>query len=230
MAMSMTRIDDDTSKRDWVVFLYKEDISHGLSRLARHIMQEYPKKYVSSSGEQCNRDVVLVGILTGAVYFTVDLSRLLGFDHSVSFVRSSSYHNNQTSSNVAEITGLSESELTNLCNKDVIVLDELYDSGRTLHEVISYLKVYNPASIKTGVMFRKRKEDVKFPPPDYCALDNLPDVWYVGYGLDDCGTKRELTALYAVPKATGVAKTPDDIILESDKHRIDAQDNVVIIS
>lgn len=190
---------------EWRLILNHEEIKLGLINLAKRICEDYPK------GE-----IILVGILTGAVYFTVDLSRRLNIKHSVGFIKASSYGGNQISANVVEMSGLLGDELESIRNKHVIVLDELYDSGRTLHDIVSYLKEYEPISIKTCVMFRKNKENVKFAQPDYCGIDNLPDVWYVGYGLDDCGTKREYKELYAVPKSHGISRTNDDDILVSD--------------
>jgi hypoxanthine phosphoribosyltransferase len=194
-----------TCPSGWKLFLNRDDIKTGLSNLSKRICKDYPEE-----------NIVLVGVLTGAVYFTVDLSRMLRIQHSVGFIRASSYGNNQMSTNKIQMSGLLGDESESIRSKHVIVLDELYDSGRTLNDIVSYLRKYNPLSIKTCVMFRKHKEDVKFAPPDYCAIDNLPDVWYVGYGLDDCGAKREYEELYAVPKSHGISQTYDDIILVSE--------------
>jgi hypoxanthine phosphoribosyltransferase len=192
---------------DWKCAVNSYNINKALNNLADHISFDYS-----------NKTPVLIGILTGAVYFTVDLSRKLSIDHTLNFIRASSYYNTQMASNNVEITGLSTIELENLKGKDILVIDELYDSGHTLHEIVSYLNQFNPLSIRTCVMFRKRKDlssQNNFKLPDYCGIDNLPDVWYVGYGLDDCGTKRELLDLYAVPKIKGIPLSPDDIIFQS---------------
>lgn len=208
----------------WKLLVEKDTIDEALHNLSTQIIKEYAPN-----------EVILVGVLTGAAYFTIDLSRRLSFNHQVNLLRVSSYHNSQTSSDKVEITGLSHKELNNLSNKHILVLDELYDSGRTLHEVVSYLKCFNPMSIKTCVMFRKAKkldddaDKDKFDLPDYCGIDNLPDVWYVGYGLDDCGTKRQLTNLYAVPKLSGIPLTPDDSLFNDEEVYLQAIKQAQII-
>lgn len=193
---------------NWKILVSEDTINTALANLCSHIKRDFAEI------------LVIIGILNGAAYFLVDLSRGLrkfGFSHQVNFVRVSSYKDCQTAVDKSEITGLSNDELYALKDKHVLLVDELYDTGRTLHDVITYLDHFHPRSIRTCVMFRKNKPNIKYDLPQYCGIDNLPDVWYVGYGLDDLGTKRELTTLYAVPKAEGLSQTPDDRLFENEE-------------
>lgn len=213
----------------WKLLLDQNTIQQALINLSTHINKDY------STG-----NLILLGVLTGAAYFTVDLSRKLTVTHQVNFLRVSSYHDSQTASDTVNITGLSDKELDNLSTKHILILDELYDSGRTLHEVTSYLHQFNPLSIKTCVMFRKSKKskDITilnetqplYSNPDYCGIDNLPDVWYVGYGLYDCGTKREWNDLYAVPKSFGIPTNSDDLLFDEPNVYTSLLNNSKVIS
>lgn len=205
----------------WKIIIPEKIIHKALINLSETIANDYE-----------NKELLLVGVLTGAAYFTVDLSRRLNINHSINFIRSSSYKNSQISSDEVELTGLSEKDLSDLSHKHILVLDELYDSGRTLDEVVTYLKQFNPISINTCVMFRKHKKSsselISPHAPQYCGIDNLPDVWYVGYGLDDCETKRDYMNLYAVPKNSNIPLGPDDIIFNSDEHLNNMINNIII--
>lgn len=189
---------------NWRLIVHHDDIEKALIVLALKITKEY-----------LHKDVVLIGIFTGGAYFTIDLSRKLGISHSVQFIQASSYKNEQKASNKVNIIGLSWEEMCNLSGKHIIMVDELYDSGHTLHEIVEYFRKFQPLSISTCVMFRKQKPLNQYAPPNYCGIDNMPDVWFVGYGLDDQGTKREYLNLWGVPKAKGIDHSPDDVIFES---------------
>jgi len=194
--------------KSWRLIVHNNQIQSCLRQLAYKIDEDFSKK-----------EIILIGVLTGATYFLVDLSRSLSIPHTIHAIKVSSYGNKQTASEEISITGLSEDETCSFVDKHIIMIDELYDTGRTLHYVREYLQQFRPASVSSCVMFRKRKDSVKYKGPDYCCLDDLPDVWLVGYGLDDNGTKRGWTNLWAVPKPLGMIKSYDDELFESrDKH------------
>ena len=156
-----------------------------------------------------DQDVVVVCILKGAVYFFVDLKRKLTFPHSDYHIEASSYKNSQTQQEELEI--LSVINPDKFRGKKVILVDELYDNGRTLHNIklaIAERAQVPMADIFTCTAFRKNKTTL-YPAPDLCGL-TMPDVWLVGYGLDDRQKYRNLTELYACPKAPGLPETEDD--------------------
>lgn len=177
-------------------------IQRAVQRLAQDIDRDYDQ-----------RKLALVGILSGAAYFLVDLSRALRIEHTVHFIQAASYHQLEQGESVA-VHGLSEKEVAMLRDRDIVVVDELYDNGKTLDGIVTYLKtdLGIPADrIQTCVAFRKNKETTH-PPPNYCGVDRLPDVWMLGYGLDDNGTKRNWKSLHAMPKPPGFPVTPDETL------------------
>src|SRR3990167_2326938 len=188
-----------------VTILSKDTIKLTVKKLA----QEIDAAYEMSNDEP----LALVGILSGAAYFLVDLSRELTIPHSVHFIQAASYHNIHQEN--ITINGLPYKDLNSIKDRKIIVVDELYDNGKTLESVVTYLCMngIEESQVKTCVVFRKnRRGKCDHPPPDYCGVDNLPDVWFIGYGLDDNGTKRNLEQLIGVAKPSGVPVSEDEVI------------------
>ena len=160
------------------------------------------------------KNVIVVCILKGAVYFFTDLTRKLTIPHSCYFIEATSYHNNQTQSTNLSI--LSSINPDKFVDKHVVLLDELFDNGHTMFEIKKAIheKANVPLEmIYTCVAFIKGKT-TNYPPPDLFGIA-VPDVWLVGYGLDDCQEKRNWTNLYACPKSSGIPENTDDIIFKS---------------
>lgn len=129
----------------------------------------------------------LVGILKGAFIFLADLARQLSTSHSVDFMALSSYGNTATSTGqVRLIMDLREPIL----DKHVVIVEDIVDSGHTLHYLYRVLGEREPASLKTCVLVRKERESLDVP-LDYLGFD-IPDVWVVGYGLDYADKHRTL--------------------------------------
>lgn len=186
----------DTS--NWKPILTKDQIKLINHKLATHINNRFE-----------GQKVIVVCILKGAVYFHVHLTELLTVEHSQYFIEASSYHDAQTQSGQIEI--LSQIVPSKFANRKVILLDELYDNGSTLNNVkrkISELAFVDPDDIFTCTIFKKDKETDQ-PDPDLFGI-LVPNVWLVGYGLDDRQEKRNWTDLWAVPKADNIAPTEDD--------------------
>ena len=159
------------------------------------------------------------------MYFAVDLSRHLKHAHSLCFVSCSSYHNSQTQSEDVKIDAVNCSP-QKFDGKVVVIIDELFDNGLTLASVKKFFaeSMAVPADrLVSAVALRKLKEVNAHGAPDFCGIDNLPDLWFVGYGLDDCGTKRGWRGLWAIPKIPGVPQTPDDEIFSADQDHAQAK-------
>lgn len=185
----------------WKLVYTRDTIMDAVATVAAELDRDYAGK-----------DLVLVAILSGAAYFMVDLSRALSIPHRVHYIQGSSYDGVQQGD--VHIALLTNKDVSSMKDKHILLVDELYDNGKTLHEVARRITDEVPvASIKSCVTFRKRKEINTYAPPDYCGIDNIPDVWYVGYGLDDDGDKRSWLNLWGVPKPHGMALSPDDIAL-----------------
>ena len=122
----------------------------------------------------------MVGVLRGAFIFLADLSRRLTVPRRVDFIAVSTYGGaTETEGAVRLVMDLR----VNIAGRHVLVVEDIVDTGHTLHYLIGMLAARGPASIKSCALVRKlarRKVDVTV---DYLGFD-IPDVWAVGYGLD----------------------------------------------
>lgn len=204
----------------WKLILTPAQIKVGLNRCARFINEHF-----------ANTPIILVCILKGAVFFHVDLSRLLTIPHSHYFIEASSYHNKQTQSEEVQI--LSQINPEKFQGRHVILIDELFDNGTTMRNIKTIIHQRAKVDLNkifTCTVFKKRKVPVPISAdpnqhliPSIDSISSLdlygievPDVWLVGYGLDDQHEKRELTGLWACPKAPGVPESIDDKIFEDE--------------
>ncbi|MCJ7533405.1 MAG: hypoxanthine phosphoribosyltransferase [Anaerolineales bacterium] len=121
----------------------------------------------------------VVGILKGAFIFMADLCRQLTIPHLVDFMALSSYGKRASSTGAVRIVmDLRE----NIETKDVLIVEDILDTGQTLNYLMQTLSSRKPASLRTCVFLRKRP--YKSPMSlDYLGFE-IPDVWVVGYGLD----------------------------------------------
>ncbi len=179
---------------EWNILLTEDKITSKVSEMAGIIKSRL-----------AGRDVVLCAILKGATYFAVDLSRKLDaiqFNHSVYFVEASSYTGMTQNSTGVELLLSSRLIPEKFKDKTILLVDELFDNGLTMHTIREYLVStldIDESTIVTCVAFRKEKK-TKYRIPDIIGFDALPDVWYIGYGLDDNGKLRGLTDLWAKTK------------------------------
>lgn len=140
------------------------------------------------------REILLVMIMKGSLFLVADLVRALPIQVSIEFVSCSSYGAGGTKRGQLRINGIEQIEAQ---DKHVLLVDDIFDSGYTLHEVATRLQKMNPASLKTLVLLAK---DVprKVPyEPDY-VLFEIEDRFVVGYGLDYKERFRGLAGVYAL--------------------------------
>ncbi len=134
---------------------------------------------------------LFISILSGAFVFASDLMRQFRSDCEVGFVKLSSYSGTRSSGSVQTVMGL-EKELK---NRHLIVLEDIVDTGRTLHFFLDHLRQQEPASICT-VTFLRKPDAAEFPVQvDYVGFD-IGNEFVVGYGLDYEGIGRNLPGVY----------------------------------
>lgn len=151
------------------VMIKKEQINEMVKRIGAEISRDY-------AGEE----VLLICVLRGAFIFTADLIREINLPCSVDFMAVSSYGSSTESSGFVKI--VKDIEI-NIENKNVIVVEDIIDSGLTLKKLTNLLSTRNPKSIALCTAFDKpsrRKVDIEVK---YCGMQ-IPDEFVVGYGLD----------------------------------------------
>lgn len=138
-----------------------------------------------------DHEVTLVPILTGSVIFLADLMRHLPLRMRIRLISVSSYPGTSTTSKGVTIQSSLDSLGQDLQGQHVLLIDDILDSGRTLHAVRELLLQRNPAWVRTCVLLRKLRPEAMAFPVDYVCFD-IPDDFVVGYGLDFDGYYRNL--------------------------------------
>jgi hypoxanthine phosphoribosyltransferase len=143
------------------------------------------EKRVRELGEQITQDYQgktphLVGILKGATIFHADLVRTIDLGVSFDFIAVGSYGSStESSGEVRLLKDLDES----VEGKDVILVEDILDTGLTLHYLLQNLESRNPKSLKVAVLLNKPSRRVREVPVHYAGFE-IPDHFVVGYGLD----------------------------------------------
>lgn len=151
------------------------------------------QKKVEELGNQISfdyqdKDLICIGVLRGAIIFLADLARCIKVPMIIDFMAISSYGASTKSSGVVRILkDLDE----NVENKDILVVEDIVDTGLTLDYLIRMLKSRNPASIKVCTLLNKKERRQINVPIDYSGFD-IPDKFVVGYGLDFNGLYRNI--------------------------------------
>ncbi len=133
------------------------------------------------------RDLLVVALLTGTVPFLADLIRHITLPLRLDFMGVSSYGNNTAP---GELVFTKELRLE-AQNRDVLLVDDILDTGKTLHTVIDKLNALEPRSLKTCVLLEKKSRRAENVTADYVGFD-VPDAFVVGYGLDYAERYRNL--------------------------------------
>jgi hypoxanthine phosphoribosyltransferase len=160
------------------------------------ISSEQIHQRIKQLGEQINLDykdkqIVVIGILKGCFVFMADLIRTIERPLESEFIQASSYGNSTVSSGVVKF--LFPENLI-LKNKHVILLDDIIDTGLTLNEIISEIKLREPASLKICSLLVKNRNREFTHNIDYVGFE-IEDSFVVGYGLDYNGLYRNLPHL-----------------------------------
>lgn len=147
----------------------KEELEQRISEIAKQIEGEYKDK-----------EITLICILKGSAFFTVDLAKRINGNVKLEFIRVSSYIDGTESSGTVEMKlDLQDS----IEGKDVIIVEDIIDTGRTLSYLIDYMKTKNPKSMKLCTLLDKPERRIYNVKVDYTGFQ-IPDKFVVGYGLD----------------------------------------------
>lgn len=136
---------------------------------------------------------LFVSILSGAFIFASDLIRAFDDDCEVGFVKLRSYQGTRSSGDVQTVMGLEK----NLEGRPVIVVEDIVDTGRTLHFFLDHLRAQKPASLTTVTLLRK-PDAAEFPVAVDLVGFDIENRFVVGYGLDYDGLGRNLPGIYVL--------------------------------
>ena len=163
-------------------YLDEQKIQEAVGQIGRKIDQDY-----------IGKNPLFVCILSGSFMFTSDLVKNFTGECEITFVRLSSYHGTETTGNVKTLMGMVES----IENRDIIIVEDIVDTGNTLSKFLPEIEKLQPKSIKIVALLVKPdtlKDKVKV---DYLCFD-IPNDFIVGYGLDYDGLGRNLRDIYVI--------------------------------
>lgn len=174
------------------------------------LTEEQIKKRVSELAQQISRDfgdeeILAVGILKGAAVFFTDLLREMERSVKMNFMVLSSYGSSTKSTGAVRILYDLEEDIT---GKNVLIVEDIVDTGLTLHYLTATLKSRNPKSLKVCCLLDKlERRKIEFT-PDYIGF-RVPDVFLIGYGLDYAERYRNLKYIGVLkPEIYEKPKTP----------------------
>jgi hypoxanthine phosphoribosyltransferase len=151
---------------------------------------------ITELAAQLNKDYagkrpLFLSILNGSFLFTADLFKQITIEAEVSFIKLASYKGTSSTGNVITAIGLD----TNVKDRHIVILEDIIDTGKTLHHYLPQLDSMQPASVKIAVLLNK-KEALQYPVQvDYACFD-IPNKFVVGYGLDYDGLGRNSKDIY----------------------------------
>jgi len=162
------------------VLITEQQINEKIRELAKQVSDDYP--------EHGRDDIVMVGVLKGAVMFMTDLARALTVPVQLEFMAVSSYGSATSSSGVVRILKDLDRDIT---GRHVLIVEDIIDSGLTLSWLLKNLESRSPASLEVCSLLRK-PEAVKVEVPVRYVGFEIPNEFVVGYGLDFAERYRDL--------------------------------------
>lgn len=158
------------------VLISEEKINKRLDELTNQLMEEYK-----------GQDLMFLCILKGSIFFTVELAKRMKNNIQFEFIEVSSYENNESTGKIKlnkDITGSIE-------GKNVIIIEDIVDTGRTLCFLKEYLLQKNPKSLKICTLLDKPSRRIESIKADYIGF-TIENKFVIGYGLDDEQNYRNL--------------------------------------
>lgn len=161
-----------------------------------YLSEDIIQKRVQELAAAINRDYagkrpMFIAILNGSFMFASDLFKHLTIEAELCFIKLASYKGLKSSGNVVTSIGLED----DIFNKEIVIVEDIVDTGKTLHNFLPKLEHQQPKSLKIATLLHK-SEAIEYPLQlDYIGFD-IPNKFVVGYGLDYDGLGRNLKEIY----------------------------------
>ena len=169
--------------KEFRVSIPAEKIQETVLQIAKKINVDYAGKDVP----------LFISILNGSFMFTADLFKHIDFICEVTFLKLTSYKGTSTTGSVRQLIGVNEA----IAGRDVIVLEDIVDTGITLEQILGQLKSFEPASVRVATFLFKPEAYQKDLKIDYIGME-IPNDFIIGYGLDYDGLGRNLADIYTL--------------------------------
>lgn len=166
----------------FVPYLSQSEIETAIKRLAELINTDY-----------ANECPLFIAILNGSFMFAAELFKSISIPSEICFIKLASYKGTTSSGHIITSIGLD----TEIAGKHIIILEDIVDTGKTLHYFLPQLHNQQPLSLKIAALLHKPSATVYDVPLDYNCF-KIPDKFVIGYGLDYNGFGRNIPALYQI--------------------------------
>jgi hypoxanthine phosphoribosyltransferase len=168
---------------DFVPLISEAVVQERVRALGKQVSTQYQGK-----------NPLFVSVLSGAFIFAADLMREFEGDCEVNFVKIASYAGTQSTGNINTILGLEKSQIE---GRSIIVVEDIVDTGRTLHYFLETLQAQNPDSVEV-VAFLRKPDAMEYDIPIEKVGFDIENKFVVGYGLDYNGLGRNLKGIYVL--------------------------------
>jgi hypoxanthine phosphoribosyltransferase len=170
-----------------------EEIAKKVKELGCDISANYP----DLTGDN---PLVVISVLKGSFIFTADLIREIDLPVVVDFIGLQSYGDSTKSSGIVKIT---QDLSTQITGKNVLIVEDIVDTGLTLNYLTTILQARNPASIKVCTLLYKKSKSLSKKEPDYVAFV-VDDLFFIGYGLDSKQVSRNLRGIWKLDETSDI--------------------------
>lgn len=175
------------SSTDVDILIDSDTIRDRVAELARTIEKDYE-----------NRPLSLIGVMTGSLMILADLARSIRIPARIGVIQAGSYKGPVTEAGVLVVN---DTFVPDVAGRDVVILDDILDTGHTLSALVDLIAQRGPASIRTAVLLRKIGRQMVPFEPDYIGFE-IPNRFVVGYGLDYDDDYRHLPYVAVLPEST----------------------------
>lgn len=166
--------------KEFVPYISAFEINKEITRVAKEINRDYEGK-----------KPLFIAILNGAFIFAADLFKKINVEAEICFIKLASYKGVKSTGKVITAIGLD----TEIYNRDVVIVEDIVDTGKTLWQFLPTLEHQHPASLKIAALLHKPSATVHELNIDYLGF-TIPDKFVVGYGLDYDGLGRNIKEIY----------------------------------
>lgn len=166
--------------KEFIPYLTSDEIQKQVARIAAEINNDYK-----------NKKPLFIAILNGAFIFAADLFKQIDVEAEIAFIKLASYKGVKSSGKVITAIGLD----ADLYGRDVIIVEDIVDTGKTLSQFLPQLDHHHPASLKIAALLHKPDAMVHPIKIDYLGF-TIPNKFVLGYGLDFDGLGRNIKEIY----------------------------------
>ena len=163
-------------------FISAQQINEQIKRVAHEINSEYK-----------NKRPLFIAILNGSFMFASDLFKELTIESEICFIKLASYKGTKSSGQVITAIGLD----IDLNGRDIIIIEDIVDTGKTLSHFLPQLHHHQPSSLKIAALLHKPQATIYPIVIDYLGF-SVPDIFLLGYGLDYDGLGRNIREIYQI--------------------------------